>query len=105
LHVLVPALFSVLLFRKQALLVFALLMAGMLIDVDHLLATPVYDPLRCSMGFHPLHTWPAVCVYVLLWVFPRTRIAGLGLIIHMALDTGDCLSNPGGLAQLQQNFW
>ena len=94
-----------LLFRQHALPVFGLLMAGMLIDADHLLATPIYDPLRCSMGFHPLHTWPAVCGYAALCVFPRTRIIGLGLMLHMVLDTGDCLSNPGGLAQLQQNFW
>ena len=100
-----PALASWCCFRKRALVVFALLMAGMLIDVDHLLATPVYDPLRCSMGFHPLHTWPAVCVYAALCAFPRTRILGLGLMIHMVLDTADCLSTPGGLAWLQGNFW
>ena len=33
---------------------------GWLIDLDHLLADPVYAPDRCSIGFHPLHTAPAV---------------------------------------------
>jgi len=102
--VLVPAAISGLFFRKQALVVFALLMAGMLVDVDHVLAIPVYDPLRCSMGFHPLHTWPAVCVYAVLCAVPLTRIVGLGLMIHMVLDAGDCLSKVG-LQQLLNNFW
>jgi hypothetical protein len=73
---------------------YLLLMCGMLIDVDHLLADPVYDPLRCSMGFHPLHTWPFVLAYVAMAFVPRTRILGIGLVIHMLLDTGDCLLMP-----------
>ena len=31
------------------------MIATMLVDIDHLLATPIYDPLRCSIGYHPLH--------------------------------------------------
>ena len=34
-----------------------------LVDVDHLLANPIYDPDRCSIGFHPLHSVPAIGVY------------------------------------------
>lgn len=68
-----------------------IMMATMLVDLDHLLATPVFDPLRCSIGFHPLHTWPAMLVFVLLTAVPKTRLVGLGLMIHMALDTLDCL--------------
>ena len=30
------------------------------VDFDHLLAEPVFDPNRCSLGFHPLHSWPAI---------------------------------------------
>ena len=33
------------------------------VDLDHLLAEPVYDAARCSIGFHPLHTWPAMIAY------------------------------------------
>ena len=36
------------------------LIATMLVDLDHVLADPVYDPARCSIGFHPLHTAPAI---------------------------------------------
>lgn len=67
------------------------MLAGWAIDVDHLLADPVYAPGRCSLGFHPLHTWPAIGVYGALTVLPRTRWLGLGLLIHIALDGIDCL--------------
>jgi hypothetical protein len=63
----------------------------MLVDLDHLLADPVYDPGRCSIGFHPLHTWPAIAVYAAMTIPRPTRLVGLGLIIHMALDGLDCL--------------
>jgi hypothetical protein len=63
----------------------------MLVDVDHLLADPVYDPQRCSIGFHPLHSPPAIAVYAGLVLLPVTRLVGLGLVIHMALDATDCL--------------
>ena len=63
----------------------------MLVDADHLLADPVFDPERCSIGFHPLHTAPAIVLYAGLALFRRTRLVGLGLLIHMALDALDCL--------------
>lgn len=65
------------------------------VDVDHLLATPVYDALRCSIGFHPLHQLPVILVYCFLVIFPITRLVGLGLIIHMGLDAIDCVINTG----------
>ena len=63
----------------------------MLVDLDHLLADPIYDPNRCSIGFHPLHTYPAIAAYVVLLVPRVTRLFALGLIIHMALDALDCV--------------
>jgi hypothetical protein len=63
----------------------------MVVDLDHLLATPVFDPNRCSIGFHPLHTWPAMAVILVVTAVPKTRLVGLGLAIHMALDGLDCL--------------
>jgi hypothetical protein len=63
----------------------------MAVDLDHLLATPVFDPSRCSIGFHPLHTWPAMAVMLVLAALPRTRLVGIGLAIHMVLDGVDCL--------------
>lgn len=70
----------------------------MLIDIDHLLVIPIYDPQRCSIGFHPLHQSLAISFYMLLCFlpkFPKLRLIGLGLIIHMALDSVDCFSNKG----------
>jgi hypothetical protein len=73
---------------KRAWLV---MVATVAVDLDHLLADPSYDPNRCSIGFHPLHTALPIAVYALLLLFPRTRLVGLGLLIHMALDGVDCV--------------
>lgn len=90
LHGLVPLAVAWTVWRPRWLPAFAAMMAGMLIDLDHLLATPVFDPDRCSVGFHPLHTAPAVGVYIVLAAIPRTRYFGVGLLIHIALDLVDC---------------
>lgn len=63
----------------------------MAVDLDHLFAHPIYDPGRCSIGFHPLHTYPAIAVYAFLTLPHATRLIGLGLIIHMMLDAVDCV--------------
>jgi hypothetical protein len=91
LHIAVPAVVARLVWRRIWLKAWLLLLAGLIVDVDHLLADPVYDPGRCSLGFHPLHTAPAIFVYAVLAAVPRTRIFGVGLLIHMALDGLDCL--------------
>jgi len=66
------------------------MIATMAVDLDHLLANPIYDPQRCSIGFHPLHGILAITIYLLLCFIPRTRLIGIGLTIHMALDFLDC---------------
>ncbi len=85
------------------------MLATMVVDIDHLLAHPIYDPARCSIGFHPLHTTPAIMLYGVLAALPlvvcrgedgtrRSRtveilhLAGVGLLIHMALDAADCMT-------------
>ncbi len=70
----------------------------MLVDADHLLATPIYDPTRCSVGFHPLHSFIAISIYLFMCFLPKLRnlrIIGIGLIIHMLLDSIDCQINNG----------
>ena len=68
----------------------AMMSATMLVDLDHFLAEPVYDPARCSLGFHPLHSFWAIGVYVLL-IFPeKTLVISIGLLVHMMLDGIDC---------------
>lgn len=91
LHFLVPALLARLAKEGQRVKTWLILSAGILIDVDHLLADPIYDPNRCSIGFHPLHTVPAILIYLGLCFFPKTRLAGIGLMLHIVLDYIDCL--------------
>ena len=91
LHVAVPAGVAAVGYRKQFGRAFAIMMATMLIDLDHLLADPIYDPDRCSIGFHPLHQYPMFVVYGLLAWWPKTRLVGIGLLIHLLLDGVDCL--------------
>lgn len=67
------------------------MLCGMLIDFDHLLADPIFDPNRCSINFHPLHTYWAIGVYIFMTFFKRTRLIGLGLVIHIIADQADCL--------------
>jgi len=68
-----------------------IMLATMLVDLDHLLATPIYQPDRCSIGYHPLHHPVLIGVYLLLCCHRKTRWIGLGLSIHMMLDGIDCL--------------
>jgi hypothetical protein len=91
LHAAVPAAVALLFFRPHWKKAWLIMLATMLVDLDHLLADPIYDPGRCSIGYHPLHTWPAIAVYGLMTIPRTTRLIGLGLVIHMALDGLDCL--------------
>ena len=95
LHVAVPFAIAKVWYAERWILVFAVLMLGMVIDVDHLLADPIYDPGRCSIGFHPLHDPWFIGLYLLLCLPPQTRLIGLGLSIHMALDSLDCQLTNG----------
>ncbi|MDO8993683.1 MAG: DUF6122 family protein [Daejeonella sp.] len=90
LHFLVPAIIAALFYRKMLLKVWLIMIATMIVDLDHLLANPMYDPNRCSIGFHPLHSYLAVVIYVGLLFVPRVRLIAIGLVIHMALDYADC---------------
>lgn len=90
LHFAVPAAAARLAWPRQFLKAWIVMSATMLIDLDHLLADPVYDPDRCSIGYHPLHQYPMIALYALAAMWPRTRLIGIGLLIHMFLDGADC---------------
>jgi len=63
----------------------------MLVDLDHLLADPIFDPDRCSIGFHSLHSYYVMPIYaVLLFIRKPLNYVGLGLIMHMLTDGLDC---------------
>ncbi|MEH6593607.1 MAG: DUF6122 family protein [Halioglobus sp.] len=95
LHFLVPAVLAGLFFRANWKFVYLILIATMLVDVDHLIANPIYDPNRCSIGFHPLHQLWFIALYVMLSIVPKTRVVGIGLSVHMALDAIDCQVRSG----------
>ena len=90
-HFLLPGLLAYLFFRKQWKQVWILMLATMLVDLDHLLANPVFDANRCSINFHPLHTYYAIVLYVILFLIKKTRVIGLGLLLHLLTDFIDCL--------------
>ncbi|MEE4302887.1 MAG: DUF6122 family protein [Wenzhouxiangella sp.] len=107
LHFMIPLLVALTFYRDRWQSAVLIMVATMLVDADHLLADPIYDPERCSIGFHPLHTMPAIAVYAGLFLIPVVwrqsdagqgmnpkarvfHIVGLGLVIHMLLDWLDC---------------
>ena len=90
-HFALPLIIGVLVFKEQRWKMILILLSGILIDMDHLLASPVFDPNRCSIDFHPLHSYWAIGLYVILLIPPKTRIWGVALMIHILADTVDCL--------------
>lgn len=70
-----------------------ILAATMVVDADHLLADPIFSPNRCSIGFHPLHSYYAIGVYILGLLFVKQKMIKLvfvGLLFHMLTDAIDC---------------
>ncbi|MBK0368703.1 hypothetical protein I5M07_02555 [Flavobacterium sp. SE-1-e] len=90
LHFLAPGLFAFVFFRSNWKRAWIIMVATMVIDVDHLLATPIFDPSRCSVGFHPLHSYYAIVIYLFLLIFKQSRIVAVGLLFHIITDYQDC---------------
>src|SRR3989338_8300355 len=65
--------------------------ASNLIDIDHLLANPIYDPLRCGINFHPLHSWFMLPIYIAGLFHKKTRFLSIGILFHLFLDGVDCV--------------
>jgi hypothetical protein len=92
LHFGFPFIVAYVFFKKDWKKVYLLLIATMLVDLDHLVASPIFEANRCSINFHPLHTFYAMLVYfVLLFLRKPFNIIGIGLFVHMATDFIDCL--------------
>ena len=89
-HFGLPLIVALVFFKSYWLKAYGIMILGMLIDLDHLLANPIFDPNRCSINFHPLHSYFAIVCYVLLLIPKKTRLIGLGLTIHIIADTADC---------------
>ena len=90
-HFIIPLLVAVLFYKKKWRKSYVILLSSFAIDLDHLLASPLFDPNRCSIEFHPLHSYVAIVLYVCLLIPLKTRLVGIGLCIHIIADGCDCL--------------
>lgn len=88
-HLIAPFFIALFFYPKNVVKSYLILLATMLVDLDHLLAVPVYDPNRCSIGYHPLHSYYAIGIYILLLLPVRTRLIAIGLLFHMLTDGMD----------------
>jgi hypothetical protein len=95
LHFIIPAIVAGLFFREVWKKAFLIMTLTIIVDLDHVLATPIYDPGRCSIGLHPLHQFFPVTLYILACFIPKLRFVGIGLVIHMILDSFDCQLTSG----------
>jgi len=89
-HFIVPGGIAYLYNSKEWKKGWLLLLATMLIDLDHLLATPIFDSNRCSVGFHPLHSFPIIYLYLILLFPKKTRLVAIGILFHLVVDFIDC---------------
>src|SRR5690606_12432620 len=89
-HFGLPLAIALLFFKSKWKVAFLIMISTMLIDLDHLLATPIFDANRCSINFHPLHTYYAMVFYVVMLFFKKTRLRGIGLATLILVDVVAC---------------
>jgi uncharacterized protein DUF6122 len=90
-HLLVPGVIAYLFFNNDWKKVWMIFILTMLVDLDHLFAVPIFNASRCSINYHPLHSYYSIVLYIVLLLFPKTRIIAIGLLFHMLTDSVDCL--------------
>lgn len=92
-HFIPPFIFAYLFFKEKWKIAGLIMVATILIDLDHLLASPIFDPSRCSIGFHPLHTIWALGIYFIMIFIPswKWRAFAFGCIWHLFTDQIDCI--------------
>ena len=79
-HFVIPGLIAWKFYPKNIKTSWLILVSTILIDLDHLIANPIYDPTRLSVGLHVLHSYPAIGLYLMMLFFKKTRIWGIGLM-------------------------
>ena len=91
LHFFLPLIIAILFFKKEWKKVYVIMMLTMIVDLDHLLADPIYQADRCSINFHPLHSYYAIALYFIMSFFRKPyNVIGIGLVLHMMADFTDC---------------
>ncbi|WHF53142.1 DUF6122 family protein [Chryseobacterium gotjawalense] len=90
-HFIVPVFIAKIFFKNNWKHAYFLLLATMIVDLDHVFANPLFDPNRNSIGYHPLHSYWAIAVYFLgsLFLKGNYRIIAIGLLFHMFTDFQD----------------
>src|SRR5690606_40424592 len=85
LHFVFPFFLAIAFFRSFWRKAYLIMIATMLVVLDHLLAKPGFDPDRSSVGFHLLHAYPMVAIYFLGVIFLRKsyRAVADALLFHM----------------------
>lgn len=91
LHLVFPLFIAFVFFRKEWKKAYLIFLGTLLVDIDHLLADPIFQANRCSIGFHPFHSFYAIAGYFILLFLNRPyKIIGVGLLFHMLTDFIDC---------------
>jgi hypothetical protein len=91
-HWIAPFLIGAIIWRDNWKVAGLVTASANLIDLDHLLSDPIFDPNRCSIGFHWLHGWEAALAFTLMLLVPRwwVRAFAVGALWHLVVDLGDC---------------
>ena len=98
LHLVAPMLLAITFFHKdRRWKAYFIMLCTMAVDLDHLLADPIFDPNRMSIGFHPLHSYLLITIYFIMCFLPYERLnwpwwlraVGIGLMFHMITDWQD----------------
>ncbi|REE82252.1 hypothetical protein BX611_1798 [Lutibacter oceani] len=89
-HFLIPGIIAYFFFKDNWKMVWLTFILTMFVDIDHLVASPIFDSNRCSINYHLLHSYYAIFLYFLLLIPSKTRIVGIGLLFHMLTDFTDC---------------
>ncbi len=110
LHFLFPGVLALIFFRNRWPKAWGIMVLTMAVDIDHIYACryfleeagiqgvlhifecpELFVADRCSIGFHPLHSWIAIGAYGFMLLIPWLRIVATGLLFHMVTDFQDCL--------------
>ena len=79
-HILIPLFVAVYFFKDKWKLAYIIMLSSMLIDADHLLATPIFDANRCSINYHPLHSYIAIGLYGILLLPKKNETIRIGVM-------------------------
>ena len=90
-HFLLPLAIALVFYKPKYFKIYIIFLLAFLIDLDHLAATPIFSPNRCSINYHFLHSYYAIALYVSLLFLKKTRLIAIGLVCHILADSVDCL--------------